>query len=170
MRVRPAGAADLAAIVEMSVKVQAALEATGSLQRFGPLEMGVVRRRVRDGAAYVLETADGLGIVGSAFADPVTAETFPPLAAWGVEGDSAEVWYVSKVMIEPACQGNAFGQRLMQGVKDAASRHASPVRLVLDCWAGNEKLRMFYTRAGFALQGVFREESYEIAVFTWRER
>jgi hypothetical protein len=39
------------------------------------------------------------------------------------------------------------------------------VRVVLDCWAGNGKLRDFYTRAGFRLHGVFPEGDYEVAVF-----
>lgn len=37
--------------------------------------------------------------------------------------------------------------------------------VVLDCWAGNEKLRSFYEGVGCSLVGVFPELEYEIAVF-----
>lgn len=37
--------------------------------------------------------------------------------------------------------------------------------VVLDCWAGNGKLRAFYERVGFVLHGEFPEEDYRIAVF-----
>jgi RimJ/RimL family protein N-acetyltransferase len=37
--------------------------------------------------------------------------------------------------------------------------------ILLDCWAGNEKLRAFYEKSGFKLLGEFPENDYEIAVF-----
>jgi hypothetical protein len=33
--------------------------------------------------------------------------------------------------------------------------------IVLDCWAGNSKLRDFYQQAGFTSHGIFAVEDYE---------
>jgi hypothetical protein len=39
--------------------------------------------------------------------------------------------------------------------------------LYLDCWAGNKKLRNFYSNAGFDFIGDFPEEDYMISVFKY---
>ncbi|GAA0180924.1 hypothetical protein SH2C18_35360 [Clostridium sediminicola] len=37
----------------------------------------------------------------------------------------------------------------------------------LDCWAGNEKLRTFYLKAGFDFCGDFPEDNYMSSVFKY---
>jgi hypothetical protein len=72
-------------------------------------------------------------------------------------------------MLEPEMQGKRLGLPFLEGVK----RHVVPDGrgvIILDCWAGNEKLRDFYRRAGFTFHGVFGEKDYEIAVFLFPEQ
>jgi hypothetical protein len=39
--------------------------------------------------------------------------------------------------------------------------------IVLDCWAGNAKLRDFYQRAGFTSHGIFPVQDFEVMVFVF---
>ncbi|GAA0492488.1 hypothetical protein GCM10008986_18550 [Salinibacillus aidingensis] len=39
-------------------------------------------------------------------------------------------------------------------------------KLYLDCWAGNQKLRVYYPAQGLTYLGYFPEKDYSISVFT----
>lgn len=39
--------------------------------------------------------------------------------------------------------------------------------IYLDCWAGNEKLKSFYSNAGFNYCGDLPEEDYKISIFKY---
>ena len=104
-------------------------------------------------------------LVGSVFVEPASRQTLPELSGWGLDDPDLRLWHLHKLMIEPEEQGRGLGSILVDAVKEQVASRGGTI--VLDCWAGNEKLRDFYTRAGFRLHGVFPEDGYEIAVFTW---
>ena len=60
-------------------------------------------------------------------------------------------------------QGKGIGLQLFTDIV----KHCQPLggTALLDCWAGNEKLRHFYLGAGCELVAVLPEHDYEIAVF-----
>lgn len=68
--------------------------------------------------------------------------------------------YLFELAVEPAYQGQGIGQKLLE---EAKLRTAGT--LYLDCWAGNEKLRDYYTGAGWKEAGVYPVNDYEICVF-----
>jgi GNAT superfamily N-acetyltransferase len=94
------------------------------------------------------------------------------MAQWGFDPTRNPIWFLSKLMIEPDLQGRGLGRVLLGVIKQQiAARCGSKSQsclIVLDCWAGNDKLRAFYEENEFKLHGVFGEHDYEIAVFVWR--
>lgn len=190
--VRRARCDDIAAIADLSRRVQDRLTETGSRQQFGPLDPDVVTAQVRAGTAWVLtsmprtdapsfdatmvrktagpammEDMVAERVRGAVFVEPVTMETLPALARWAIDADGLAIRYLHKLMVAPDHQGRALGRMLLDGVQSLTTDH-EPALIVLDCWAGAVRLRRFYTRCGFALHGVFPEDDYEIAVFIWR--
>lgn len=169
MLVRHAVGEDVAAIVTMSRRVQAALTASGRLQEFGPIPDGVVAAHVAAGTAYVL--ADAGRILGGVFVAPATGTSHPIVRQWGLDELPGTTFFLNKLMIDPDEQRRGLGYLLLDGVK-ALVLTAPGDAIVLDCWAGNDKLRAFYTRAGFHLHGVFPAGTpahpFEVAVFIYR--
>ena len=103
-------------------------------------------------------------VIGSAFAEPITAERFPQIAAWDAVPDGFPGWFLYGLIVRPEYQRQGWGRTLLDGIC-RKQKATAPAVLVLDCWAGNQKLRQFYREAGFDLHGVFPEADYEIAVF-----
>lgn len=169
MHVRYATGDDVPAIVAMSRRVQAALTAAGSLQEFGPIPVAVVAAHVAAGTAYVL--VDAGRILGGVFVAPATGTSHPAICRWGLEGVPGATFFLEKLMIEPDEQRHGLGYLLLDGVKSLVLA-ASGDTIVLDCWAGSDKLRAFYIRAGFHLHGVYPAGTpshvFEVAVFTHR--
>src|SRR5215471_2163625 len=64
-------------------------------------------------------------------------------------------------------QINAGTAHILEGIKAYVASRQPGAIIVLDCWAGNDKLRDFYTRAGFKLHGVFPANGFEVAVFVY---
>jgi GNAT superfamily N-acetyltransferase len=132
------------------------------------LEPADVVEQVRRGATHVLALEQS--ILGVVFVEPVTTEMMSVLARWGLD-EEAHLWFLRSLVVEPDLQGQGLGLRLLDGVEEyVASR--SPGTIVLDCWAGNERLRTFYIRAGYDLQGEFPNSTgeYSVAVFIRRVR
>ena len=169
MRVQHATGDDIPVFVAMSRRVQAALTASGSLQEFGPIPDGVVAAHVAAGTAYVL--ADAGRILGGVFVAPATSASYPIIRQWGLDELPGATFYLNKLMIEPDEQHRGLGYLLLDGV-EALVLTAPCDTIVLDCWAGNDKLRAFYTRAGFHLHGVFPAGTpahpFQVAVFIYR--
>lgn len=71
--------------------------------------------------------------------------------------------YLYQIAIIPDYQGNKLGSV----ITDFACSYAKEVNktLYLDCWAGNEKLKGFYSNNGFAYQGDFPQDDYFISIF-----
>ncbi|MGE0539692.1 MAG: GNAT family N-acetyltransferase [Dehalococcoidia bacterium] len=166
MRFRRAEQRDIPAVVDLSGRVQERLTASGSLQEFGPIPAETVSAHVGARTAFVLE--DDAALTGGVFVEPcvspVTAGLPEMLDRWGLDVSDSGLWFLQKLMVAPAAQGKMIGRVLLDdALNHVADRGAGQV--VLDCWAGNAKLREFYTNAGFRLHGVFPEKDYEVAVF-----
>lgn len=74
--------------------------------------------------------------------------------------------YLYRIAILPEKQGKNVGIH----ITDYACRLSrnSQKTLYLDCWSGNEKLRDFYSKAGFDFLGNFPEADYFISVFKYK--
>ncbi|MDQ2904202.1 MAG: GNAT family N-acetyltransferase [Chloroflexota bacterium] len=168
MHVRQAEAGDIDYIVDLSRCVQEKLSASGSLQEIGPIPRDTVAAHVSAGTAHILEAAPRR--LGSVFVAPDTLTSSPRLARWQLTDPHLAYWYLEKLMIDPAEQGHGLGYTFLDGIRAYVASHKQLSCIVLDCWAGNDNLRAFYTRAGFALHGVFRAPGgFDVAVFTYRQ-
>ena len=167
MFVRAAHEDEIDYIADLSRRVQERLTASGSLQIIGPIPRETVATYVRAGHALLLVEPPRL--LGSVFIEPVARETFLALARWRLVDPRPAYWFLQKLMLEPDEQGRGLGASFLDSIKaHVAAATEGPGEIVLDCWAGNDNLRAFYTRNGFTLHGVFGEGDYEIAVFTLR--
>ena len=65
---------------------------------------------------------------------------------------------LSQIAVHPSAQGKNIGAYIIH----YAQSHVNKLNqaLYLDCWAGNEKLKTFYTLNGFNYLGDFPEEDY----------
>lgn len=155
-------------IIDLSSRVQLSLTSSGSLQEIGPLPRNVVETSIRGSHAYILET-NGLR-TGSVLVDPLDGAFSNTVeiayGSWGVENSLPEpLWYLHALMLEPAEQGRRLGRWFIEGVMELMRMKRRSGTLVLDCWAGNEKLRRFYEAVGFTHYGEFPENDYHISVY-----
>ena len=162
MNVRRATIIDADWIVDLSKRVQAALTAAGSLQQIGPLTLSIVEASIQAGTAYLLKQPAHR--IGSVLVDPVTPTYPPSLAQWRLDRLPGPFWYLHALMIEPEEQGKGLGRIFLDGIRQQVIPYHNGT-IVLDCWAGNDKLRDFYLRAGFTLHGVFPEKGYLVGIF-----
>ncbi|WP_409272039.1 GNAT family N-acetyltransferase [Neobacillus sp. SCS-31] len=75
--------------------------------------------------------------------------------------------YLSKIAILPTYQGQGLGKEIVSFTCTLAKTAGKP--MYLDCWAGNHKLREFYTGCGLEYLGDIPEEDYLISVFKSRQ-
>lgn len=73
--------------------------------------------------------------------------------------------YLYRIAILPEYQGKKLGMEIINFAY-GYSRNLKNT-LYLDCWAGNKKLRHFYSKAGFDYMGDFLEEDYMVSVFKY---
>ncbi len=161
--VRPATTSDIAYIAYLSARIQAKLTASGSQQQIGPVPTAQVASQVAAETAYLLVEGDEL--LGSVFVEPLTEQMLPDIPRPPQVANGTPLYFLSKLMIEPQMQGYGLGSLLLDAAKEVVAKSGGI--LLLDCWAGNDKLRAFYTTAGFKLYGLFPEGDFEISVFTW---
>jgi hypothetical protein len=157
-RVRGATLDDARWIVDLSARVQESLTASGSRQQIGPLLLESTERSILVGNAFLLETAERH--IGSVLVDPLDNSY---LVQWGLHSLAGLLWYLHSLMLEPEEQGKRLGLIFLEDVKQLMAPLSGTI--VLDCWAGNAKLRDFYHRAGFTFHGIFPVKDYEVAVF-----
>lgn len=73
--------------------------------------------------------------------------------------------YLTKIAIHPDFQGMNLGNKITNSactmVRDLKKT------LYLDCWAGNDKLKSFYTKTGFEYLGDIPENDYMISIFKY---
>jgi GNAT superfamily N-acetyltransferase len=160
--VRRASKHDAEWIVDLSQRVQEALTASGSLQQIGPLPRATVEASILAETAYLLEASSHR--LGSVLVDPVIPTYRHHLIQWRLDTFPGPLWFLHALMLEPEEQGKGLGKVFLDGVKDLVIPHNNGT-IVLDCWAGNEKLRDFYLRAGFTFHGEFPVKDFEVAVF-----
>ena len=160
--VREAVSTEVSCLLKIARAVQDKLTREGSAQQIAGYTARNVRERTERGEAFVLEVYGS--VIGSAFVEPVTPDRFPQIAAWKAVQEGCSAWFLYGLVIHPEHQGWKWGRVLLHGICRQENLAASAV-LLLDCWAGNAKLRRFYADAGFDLHGVFPEDDYEVAVF-----
>ncbi|GCE30872.1 hypothetical protein KDA_63560 [Dictyobacter alpinus] len=163
LQVRLASDRDVAYIVSLIDRVQKQLTASGSLQIIGPLPHALVAEFVAMEAAFVFESPAGL--LGSVFVQPATPESCPNLISWQLTACDLHPWFLQTLALEPEQQGRGLGFHFLSGVRALVAQRDPQANIILDCWAGNTKLRTFYTRAGFTLHGEFIEKDHWLAVF-----
>ena len=151
---------DASWIVDLSTRVQEALTASGSRQLIGPLLLEETLPSIRVGTAFVLQTQEKR--LGSVLVEPLERVR---LVQWGLPREAGPWWYLHSLMLEPEEQGEGLGGVFLDEVKRLMAPCAGTI--VLDCWAGNEKLRDFYQRTGFTGHGIFPVEDYEVMVFVF---
>ncbi|KAI5358024.1 Putative GNAT domain, acyl-CoA N-acyltransferase [Septoria linicola] len=165
----PATLEDTDSIVKLSATVQDALTTSGSLQIIGPLKPEIVRAEISDKRCYIIK--DTSVLTACAFYRQMTAE-FISKEYEGRVLDIAmhpEPWlYLHSVVLRPDMQGRGLGNVLMAVVAHQISQSLRRGTLFLDCWAGNDKLRAFYTRAGFRFVEDVPKKDYVVTLFCRR--
>jgi GNAT superfamily N-acetyltransferase len=71
-------------------------------------------------------------------------------------------YYLYQIAILPICQGKGLGREILK----FAERHFEKV--YLDCWAGNTRLKDFYSQNGWDYLGDFPENDYFISIFKFK--
>lgn len=161
-QIRQAATFEVPILLATAQAVQDKLTHAGSAQQIAGYSARNICERIECSELFVLEVSGS--VIGSVFVEPVAPERFPQIAAWNAAPGGCPAWFLYGLVIHPEHQGWKWGQRLLRGVR-CQKKLATRAVLLLDCWAGNVKLRHFYAEAGFVLHGVFPEEDYEIAVF-----
>lgn len=155
---------DVDHIVELSARVQAALKASGSLQEIGPLQRETVATAAEEKRCFVLKDSAHT-LVGCAFIKEIGRDWYHQNADFDIDAFPAPWLFLYSIMLETEIQGKGTGISFLRDVV----RHIEPLggTVFLDCWAGSDKLRNFYERAGCRCVAVMPENDYEIAVFVW---
>jgi GNAT superfamily N-acetyltransferase len=148
-------------IIDLSLRVQEALSASGSLQQIGPLEHEVVATAIREGRCFVLAQPTS-GMAGCVFLRHIE-DNFYPGSEFDISSLPQPRLFLHWMMLAPEIQCRGLGSDFFRNVIYKLKGQAACV--LLDCWAGNEKLRDFYTRAGCELVATIPENDYEIAIF-----
>lgn len=73
--------------------------------------------------------------------------------------------YLYRIAILPEYQGKSIGNKITNYAFKISKN--SNKALYLDCWAGNKKLKKFYTGVGFDYCGDYPEDDYMISVFKY---
>lgn len=82
-----------------------------------------------------------------------------------VKNDSKDNLYLYRIAVLPQFQGMYIGEQIAEYVFNIAKTLNK--RFYLDCWAGNEKLKKFYSTVGFCYVGDYSEGNYIISVFSY---
>jgi GNAT superfamily N-acetyltransferase len=153
MRIRLAERVDAEQIAMILNKATLALQSKGIMQWSYPWSSEEINVEIAKKHAHVLLLEDA--VVGTFFISSIDR-----IQDMKVELGSQ---YVSKIALLPAFQGRNLGAEILRFAVDYA--HKCNRTLYLDCWAGNEKLRSFYSDHGLAYEGDFAEEDYYISVY-----
>jgi RimJ/RimL family protein N-acetyltransferase len=114
--------------------------------------------------AQALEEQLGFLHVGTMAGDVIATFGIKNLNDWHV-GKNGK--YLYQIAIHPEYQGKGYGSEITSW----ACQYAREIgeQLYLDCWAGNTKLKAFYSENGFEYVGDFPEEDYYISVFRCKQ-
>ena len=142
-------------IVELLNKVTLHLHEKGINQWVYPWNRREIERDIEEAYMYVLAIDDS--IIGT-----FSLKDIDNFDALFVEPNSK---YLYRIAILPEYQGKKLGVEIVNFACDY-SRNLKRV-LYLDCFAGNKKLRNFYSKSGFNFMGDYPEEDYMISVFKY---
>jgi GNAT superfamily N-acetyltransferase len=153
MKIRLAKLEDLDQILKVFNDVTLDLQNKGINQWSYPWKPKIIENAIKSNHSYVLLLDEK--VIGTFFISDVDS-----LSELSIEPQSE---YLSKIAILPEFQGRNFGTKII----DFACSFAKGLNktLYLDCWAGNEKLKEFYSNNGLEYVGDFPEEDYFISVF-----
>lgn len=120
-----------------------------------PWDAQLIRNDIKQGHQYIAWKQD----------NAVAVFSLAPLHnnPWAEAKD--EDMYFYRFAVAPHAQGTGVGAAICKCL--FACLDDSHQILYLDCWAGNDTLRCFYTHAGFEYLGDFPEDNYQISVFRW---
>ncbi|MGH4123475.1 MAG: GNAT family N-acetyltransferase [Clostridium sp.] len=156
VEIKLVGINNLNTIVELLNKVALHLHEKGVNQWTYPWNRSEIEIHIEKGYIYML-VVDNL-IVGTFSLKDINNFDF-----FSIEPNSK---YLYRIAILPEYQGKKLGIEITNYVCGYSRNLKSA--LYLDCWAGNEKLRNFYSSAGFDFMGDFPEEDYMISVFKYQ--
>ncbi|KAG4417309.1 hypothetical protein IFR04_009524 [Cadophora malorum] len=169
-QIHQATPADAEYVFSLATRVQAALTASGSLQELTPSTLETIRASIHKEEILIFTYTDAtsstrLTPIGSVTISPFSPSSGHGSVSWGIDEVGGKTWYLHSLMLEPTTQGNGLGKIFLGETLKLSGKRNGAGTLVLDCWAGNQKLKRFYEEVGFGLVGMFPEEGYEIAVF-----
>lgn len=81
---------------------------------------------------------------------------------WVSEND-LKSQYLYRIAIHPEYQRKGIGVKLINHALGLSKQYH--LDIYLDCWAGNRKLKAFYSSMGFRYVGDFPENDYQISVY-----
>lgn len=142
-------------IVELLNKVTLHLHEKGINQWVYPWNRREIEGDIEKGYTYVL-------VIDNLVAATFSLKDIENIEALLVEPNSK---YLYRIAILPEYQGKKLGVEIVNFACDYL-RNLRRV-LYLDCFAGNKKLRDFYSKSGFNFMGDFPEEDYMISVFKY---
>ncbi|MGP1908373.1 GNAT family N-acetyltransferase [Metabacillus sp. JX24] len=155
MNIRLANIQDLKQLLHVYNQVTADLHEKGINQWEYPWCAEKLLNKIKNHEMYVL--VDDSVLIGAFCIEEINQLS-------GLAIDSASV-YLSQIAILPENQRKGIGLY----ITEFACSYAMSVKkkIYLDCWAGNEKLKNFYLKAGFDYQGDLPEEDYSISIFSF---
>jgi GNAT superfamily N-acetyltransferase len=153
-------------IIGLIDRVQTDLAHKGSEQVIGPLALQEVESSVRSGHCFIFEHLrhDTVTKIGSVMTDEYSNNY--RFSEEEMSEMPAKKWFLHALMIEPKFQGHGFGKVFLRQVLRMMGQEGEGV-VLLDCFAGNEKLIEFYSSVGFVLLREVLEEDYMVAVFMY---
>lgn len=155
---------DATQIVDLSSRVQAALTASGSLQEIGPLQRTTVSKAIEERRCWVLKD-EHLSVFGCAFTKETGVDWYHQNDDFSIQSFKQPWLFLHSIMLDPELQGRGIGMLFFHDVVKEVETFGGTI--LLDCWAGSDKLRNFYERAGCRYVATIPENDYEIAVFVW---
>ena len=161
---RPATTADIQTIIGISRRVQDRLEEDGSLQVSGPLSSTHILDRIREQRCVVTCKEDGQ-IVGLSMVKPIEANYYEQSRDFDVENFPPPWKLLHSFMLEPDLWGKGYGTQFFTDTVDFVEITRCAGTLLLDCWAGNEKLKEFYLSCGCLYMGTVPEDDFHVSVF-----
>jgi GNAT superfamily N-acetyltransferase len=168
-QIRRATRDDAKWVVDLSARVQADLTSKGNAQVFGPIALQSVESSIQNGRCFIFGILqhDRLINIATGLIDEYSNN-------YALSGEEMEVmlgkkWVLHAMMIEPDSQGTGLGKIFLREVLERMGQESEGV-ILLDCFAGNKKLRAFYESVGFVLLREVPEEDYLVAVFTYKLR
>jgi GNAT superfamily N-acetyltransferase len=140
-----------------------------SAQVIGPLALQSVESSIQNGLGFVFGVLQHDRLIN--IATWLIDEYSNNYALSGEEMKEmlGKKWVLHAVMIEPDSQGAGLGKIFLREVLEKMGQESEGV-VLLDCFAGNKKLRAFYESVGFMLLREVPEEDYLVAVFTYKLR